>query len=97
MCVAEDRAWTCPPAPGAHALGKEVKVSLSLSHTHTHTHVRLNNRERLCGKSTFLELGLQRKKGNQGCLRGGGSVDLSTEGGSDYLQTTSPLSLTLFS
>lgn len=45
----------------------------------------------------FLELGLQRKKGNQGCLRGGGSVDLSTEGGSDYLQTTSPLSLTLCS
>ena len=47
MCVAEDRGWTCHPAPGAHALGKEVKVSLSLSHTHTHTHmpIRLNNRE----------------------------------------------------
>ena len=89
----------CHPAPGAHALGKEVKVSLSLTHTHTHTHthVRLNNRERLCGKSMFLELGLQRQKGNQGSLRGGGSVDLSTEGGSDYLQTTSPLFLTLCS
>ena len=45
----------------------------------------------------FLELGLQRQKGNQGSLRGGGSVDLSTEGGSDYLQTTSPLFLTLCS